>query len=319
MNHPEISVLMSVFNGSKWLKQSIDSVLNQKGIDFELIVINDGSTDKTSKILESYNNEKLNIFNRNNNGLTKSLNYGLKKCRGRYIARIDADDICLPFRLDVQKKFMEANPDIALIGSDAIIIDEKGYKVGHAKYPTSHTILANRLYNFKSVFPHSSIFFRKDIIIKEGSYNENLIRSQDYDLYLRLSTKYKIASIDKPLLKLRLNLSGPTYSDDNQLIFGLMGLISHYRRERGLEDYSNNNNNNWQSFKSRVYEWSSNNNIDKLHKFRRDFRIYRSILKRKSLLKPIKFVIKNLIKNPSYFFKKNLINKIPLDFECFLK
>jgi len=309
---------MSVHNGERWLKESVDSVLLTNDINFEFIIINDGSTDNTSSILKSYNDDRMIIINQENIGLTKSLNIGLGIAKGKYIARIDADDICLPIRFEVQKKFMEENPDIALIGSDAIIIDEKGYKVGHAKYPISHTILANRLYNFKSVFPHSSIFFRKDIIMKEGSYNENFIRSQDYDLYLRLSTKYKIASIDKPLLKLRLNLSGPTYSDDNQLIFGLMGLISHYRRERGLEDYSNNNNNNWQSFKSRVYEWSSNNNIDKLHKFRRDLTIYRSLLKQKLFLKPIKFVIKNLIKNPNYFFKRNLINKIPLDFECFL-
>jgi len=310
---------MSVHNGERWLKESVDSVLLTNDINFEFIIINDGSTDNTSLILKSYNDDRMIIINQENIGLTKSLNIGLGIAKGKYIARIDADDICLPIRFEVQKKFMEENPDIALSGSDAIIIDERGYKVGHAKYPTSHTILANRLYNFKSVFPHSSIFYRKDIIMKEGSYNENFFRSQDYDLYLRLSRKYKIASIDKPLLKLRLNFSGPTYSDDNQLLFGLMALISHYRRERGLEDYSNNNNNNWESFKSRVYEWSSNNNIDKLHKFRRDLRICRSLLKRNIFLKPIKFAINNLIKNPNYFFKRNLINKIPLDFECFLK
>jgi len=119
-------------------------------------------------------------------------------------------------------------------------------------------------------------------------------------------------------LNLRLNISGPTFSDNNQLIFGLAALISHYRRECELEDYSKNENENWEYFKSKVDKWSSKNNIDKLHQFRRDLIIYKSQLKKKIFFKPIKFIINNLIKNPNYFFKRNLIRKIPSTLKSFL-
>ena len=100
---------MSVYNGERWLKESVDSVLLTNDINFEFIIINDGSTDNTSLILKSYNDDRMIIINQENIGLTKSLNIGLGIAKGKYIARIDADDICMPNRLAIQKKFMEMN------------------------------------------------------------------------------------------------------------------------------------------------------------------------------------------------------------------
>ena len=105
-NMPYISVLMSVYNGERWLRDSIDSVLSQSEGDFEFIIINDGSTDNTSAVLESYNDERLVIVNQKNMGLTKSLNKGLGVAKGEFVARIDADDICIPNRLYEQKKHL---------------------------------------------------------------------------------------------------------------------------------------------------------------------------------------------------------------------
>lgn len=100
----DISVLMSVHNGARWLRDSIESVLSQSEEDFEFIIINDGSTDNTSVVLESYDDERLVIVNQENMGLTKSLNIGLSIARGKFVARIDADDVCIPTRFYEQKK-----------------------------------------------------------------------------------------------------------------------------------------------------------------------------------------------------------------------
>jgi len=317
MNHPEISVLMSVFNGSKWLKQSIDSVLNQKGIDFELVVINDGSTDKTSKILESYNNEKLNIFNRNNNGLTKSLNYGLKKCRGRFIARIDADDICMPNRLRQQLQFLNKHDDITLVGSNAILIGGSDEYLGSSVYPSLNNDLVNRLINFQSIFPHSSIFFQKDDILNLGGYNENYYRAQDYELYLRLSKNHKIATIQKSLISLRLNIFGPTLSDEKQFIYALAALINYYRKEKNLIDYSQSKIKVWNNFLNLIEDWLEDSNISNIYHYKRHLRLFKIFIKQKNYGKAFKILCAELIRHPLLLNKK-LIKEIPNSFKEFL-
>jgi len=118
MDRPKISVIMSVYNGEKYLREAIESILNQTFRDFEFIIINDGSTDKTSEILSSYNDPRIVIINNKRNiGLTKSLNKGLKMVKGEYIARQDADDVSLPERLERMVNFLDMNRDVGLLGS----------------------------------------------------------------------------------------------------------------------------------------------------------------------------------------------------------
>ena len=316
---PEISVLMSVFNSEKWLKSSIDSVLSQSEDEFEFIIINDGSTDNTSSIIRSYNDDRIIIIEQGNIGLTKSLNVGLRIAKGKYIARIDADDISMPNRLVEQKKFMEVNTDIALVGSDAILIDENDQYMGHAVYPTSHKMLIKRLkLPLYSVFPHSSIFFQRDVIMKLNGYNENFIMSQDQDLYLRLlSEKHKIACINKPLVKLRINLSGPTYRDDNQLIYGLAAIISYYRKEHELEDYTRTHN-NWNNFYNEISKWAIKKGFDRKHQSKRDFRVCRTYFRQKKYLDASKVFVSCFTKNPMFLFEKGLTNNFLNDIEHFL-
>jgi|TARA_B100001971_G_C18229030_1_gene562647 glycosyltransferase involved in cell wall biosynthesis len=314
----KITVLMSVYNGDKWIKNSIDSVLSQTENNFEFIIINDGSTDNTSAILKSYNDDRIIIIDQENRGLTKSLNVGLNLAKGKYIARIDADDICMPNRLAEQKKFMEVNTDIALVGSDAILIDENDQYMGHAVYPTSHEMLIKRLkFPLCSVFPHSSIFFRRDVIKKENGYNENFIMSQDLDLYLRLIGKYNISCIDEFLIKLRLNLSGITYSDDNQLVFGLAALISYFRRKNGFADYFNGDDNNWQNFLYEIRKWVTETGLDNKYKAKRDFRVCRNLFKKNEYFSALKVFFKCFYQNPKFLFERGLPIQIPVDIEQF--
>ena len=123
---PKISVLMSAFNAEKYIGETIDSVLGQSFIDFEFIIINDGSTDQTEVIIKKYNDERIRYFYQENSGLSKALNFGLKISEGDYIARIDADDLCYRNRLEIQLEFMENNPDYVVCGSYTDVIDENG-------------------------------------------------------------------------------------------------------------------------------------------------------------------------------------------------
>jgi glycosyltransferase involved in cell wall biosynthesis len=204
---PTVSILMSVHNGEKYLEQTLQSITSQTYTDFEVIIINDCSTDQTSNILGKYkDNEKFKIINNESClGLTKSLNIGISKARGKYIARLDADDIALPERLSIQKQFLDDNKDIVCIGSASIIIDENGNKTGFKKVVSNIDTLKFRMILANQI-SHPSAFFRTEIIKKIGGYNENYKYAQDFNLWSRLlKAGYKISNIEKPLILYRVH------------------------------------------------------------------------------------------------------------------
>ena len=203
MDRPKISVIMSVYNGEKYLREAIESILNQTFRDFEFIIINDGSTDKTSEILSSYNDPRIVIINNKRNiGLTKSLNKGLKMVKGEYIARQDADDVSLPERLERMVNFLDMNRDVGLLGSSFVIIDEKGNKLKSCKFATENKEIKKRLLSGNHF---GSEIFRKTSLEKVGFYREEFKYAQDYDLALRISEKYKVGNLSFPFYKCRIN------------------------------------------------------------------------------------------------------------------
>ncbi len=134
---PRVSVLMSVYNGERFLRDSVESILGQTFTDFEFLILDDGSTDSTCEILEEYANKDARIVlvrNDRNLGLTRSLNKGLRLVRGEYLARQDADDISLPKRLEMQVKFLDAHPEVGVVGSALEIIDENGNTIPYGKH-----------------------------------------------------------------------------------------------------------------------------------------------------------------------------------------
>ncbi|MHA1713815.1 MAG: glycosyltransferase, partial [Candidatus Ranarchaeia archaeon] len=130
---PKVSVIMSVYNAEKHVKKAIDSILSQTFRDFEFIIINDGSTDRTSEILKSYADPRLIVVNQANRGVTQSLNKAIGMARGQYIARMDADDISLPQRLEMQVEFLEEHPEVGLVGTSVITIDEEGKTIKESR------------------------------------------------------------------------------------------------------------------------------------------------------------------------------------------
>ncbi|PLT27789.1 glycosyltransferase family 2 protein [Peribacillus deserti] len=193
----KVTVLMPVFNGEKYLKQAIDSILSQTYKNFEFLIIDDGSKDKSIKIIKKYKDPRIRLVrNKKNIGLIKTLNKGLSLSRGKYIARMDCDDISLPERLEKQVEFMEQHPDIGVCGTALELIDKevKWY------YPTDPDYLKCKLL-FICCIPHPTVMFRKKVLenIKYRKYEH----AEDYYLWVALSEKTKLVTLPEVLLKYR--------------------------------------------------------------------------------------------------------------------
>lgn len=217
MNHPpKISVLMPAYNAEKYLNHAIESMLGQTFKDFELLIIDDCSTDRTTAIISSYSDPRLKVVrNAVNLGLTKSLNLGLHQAQGDFIARLDADDISLPQRLAQQIYFLEQHPETVLVGSLSKLINSAGETFDYRKSPTDPAVIKFSLL-FGNPITHSSILFHKKPILEIGGYNERFRYAQDFELYSRLVAKYQLAVLPEILVKYRSHDQSITLSQGSQ-------------------------------------------------------------------------------------------------------
>jgi len=197
---------MSVFNGERYLAEAVESIINQSFRDFEFIIIDDGSEDNTWKILSEYGvRDRRIVLHRNeeNIGLTRSLNLGLSLARGEYIARMDADDISLPGRLEWQIQFLDANQEIGVLGGGCQIIDENGELLSERIPPCEDASIKAELLIKNNGLGHSEIMARAELLRKVGGYDETIPYAQDYDLWCRLSPVTQFASLQKIVIKWR--------------------------------------------------------------------------------------------------------------------
>lgn len=207
ISNPSISVVMAVFNAEKYLKESIDSILNQSYKNFELLIINDASNDKTDSILSSYSDDRIVIIkNEVNKGLTKSLNIGLKHAKGDFIARQDADDVSINNRLELQLNFLKSNIDCTIVGTQCYLIDENSRPIQFPALSKPLEMGAIRRYAaVDNPFLHSSVLFRKKDVMDIGGYNEEFKTSQDFELWSRLLNKSRGANLPIKLIKFRIH------------------------------------------------------------------------------------------------------------------
>ena len=243
-NKPLISVVMSVFNDEKFLKSSIDSILNQSYKNFEFIIIDDGSTDRSLSIIKDYKkiDKRIIVVSKQNTGLTKSLNVGLRLSKGKYIARIDGDDISHPLRFEKQIEILSKETQLELIGTNCILIDEKGLQIGRKKYnyPTNFRKIKTNLLSGNSIFPHSSMMFKKSEIKNLGFLDEFFKKTQDFNLLLNLLKKensIKCLNYDEPLLKIRKHSQQITYNEVDY--YKYISLIDYYCVESNVSKISN--------------------------------------------------------------------------------
>ena len=203
---PKVSVIMSVYNGEKYLRESIDSMLGQTFTNFEFIIINDGSTDSTPTIINSYTDPRiLCLHNKQNIGLTRSLNRGLKLARGEFVARQDSDDVSLPDRLATQISYLQRNKQVGLLGTAYYVIDSQGTHTNIFRQPETDSQIRWQML-FLSAFCHTSVMFRSKFFVTcESVYDESLQYSQDFELWTRLLSCTNVANLQIPLVKLRIH------------------------------------------------------------------------------------------------------------------
>ncbi len=211
----KISVLMSVYNGEKHLREAIDSVLSQTEKDFEFIIVNDGSTDNTDSIIKSYSDQRIKYFAVSHMGRVPALNFGIGKCQGEFVAVLDADDISMPLRLEKESSFMQAN-DLVLCGSWAAIIDEDGNNIGSMTYPPTKQSEIRKYSLLHNPFIHSSVMMRRDVLIRAGLYRASRY-AEDYELWTRIMYKHKVANIPEELVSYRRHTSQLTQSSERKV------------------------------------------------------------------------------------------------------
>lgn len=203
---PKVSWVMPVYNGEKYLRPALDSILAQTFKNWELVIVNDASTDSTPSICKEYAEKDPRIrtlTNGKNLHIGGSLNKGISAARADLIARMDADDICLPQRLEKQIKVFEENKDIAVVGSYIVLIDEEGKEKGIREYATEDMELKRKILRY-SPFAHPTVMFKKSIVEEFGGYDRQKSPSEDIDLWFKIGTKYKFANVAEPLLKYRV-------------------------------------------------------------------------------------------------------------------
>src|SRR6185503_2270670 len=207
MNSPEpkVTVLMPAYNAGRYIAEAIRSVLQQSFADFELLIVNDGSTDDTAKIIDSFKDQRIVQIYQPNKGIAAALNTGLSHARAPYVARFDADDICYPDRLMIQYDFITAYSDYGIIGSGADYVDADGHYI-FTHYPAAHLNEEIQLLKY-SVCPfiHSSVMYKKGLIISNGGYNEHAHTYEDHFLWVNILKNEKACNLSKPLIKVRLN------------------------------------------------------------------------------------------------------------------
>lgn len=237
---PTVTVLMAVRNGFPYLSDSIDSILSQDFADFEFIIVDDGSTDSTPAILTDKAAADPRVRVRRNDvnlGLPASLNVGLRYARGKYVARMDSDDIALPFRLSRQIEYLEMHPKVFLVGSQTENIDEAGARICINRCPSDPDMVCRQLSEGNCI-PHPTIVFRRE----EGvAYREKFLYAQDYDFYLRLlAAGRRMANHPEVLLKYRVNAGSISESKRMAQLYYERMAREFYRQRlaTGEDDYA---------------------------------------------------------------------------------
>lgn len=199
---------MPVYNGEAYIGEAIDSVLSQTFTDFELIIVDDGSTDNSLNLIEAYDDPRIECLSRTENlGLAVTRNEGVVAASGQYIAMLDSDDIARPTRLEVQSAYLDENPNIGVVGSWVDVIDEDGKIVGDMWRSETRSPKLPGALLFHNCFTQSSVMIRRSLL-GSAPYRLDFPPAEDYDLWARLASVTQLANIPRPLVKYRYHQSG---------------------------------------------------------------------------------------------------------------
>jgi glycosyltransferase involved in cell wall biosynthesis len=206
MNKPLVSVAMPAYNAENYIAAAIESILGQSFRDFELIIIDDGSTDDTLRIINKYSetDERVVVLKNDRNlGVNRTMNKGIEAARGKYIAIMNADDISLPERLEKEVRFLEENSEVGIVGGAMVVVNATGRVLGDRCYYTRDEEIRKHIFRF-SPFSHPTVMIRRTILDKSGLYDPHYESASDYELYFRIGLHAKFANLEDKLIKYRI-------------------------------------------------------------------------------------------------------------------
>jgi glycosyltransferase involved in cell wall biosynthesis len=234
---PRISVVMAVFNAERYLTDAIESILHQSFRDFEFVIIDDGSTDESGKILRAFAqlDSRIRLFSEERRGLTRCLNRGIALAQGQYLARMDADDVALPGRFQAQVDYLDANPEVLAVGGQARLVSPEGWPLCQWTVPTGHEeIDATHIAGLAGQLVHPTSMMRLDAVRRIGGFNEQWAYAQDYDLWLRLAEIGRLSNLRETVLNYRLHFSSVTFTMRRSQCESVAGIAKSARARRGL-------------------------------------------------------------------------------------
>ena len=214
----KLTVIVPVYNGMPFLKETIESILNQTYKDFHLLIVNDGSTDESSEYLKTLTDSRIEVKHQSNMGLCASLNQAVASCDSELIARLDQDDVALPSRLQDQVDFLSSHLDYACVLSSISRITESCKEFGSYDPDFSEEI-SDYKWGVYGCVVHSTICFRKESFLTLGGYRSFLYPVDDYDLLLRFEESYQVAVINKALVKYRIHAKAGTFKTFREMEF----------------------------------------------------------------------------------------------------
>jgi len=213
MNSPAITVLIPAYNAANYIAEAIHSVLSQTFTAFELLILDDGSTDETVAEIKKFDDPRIRLIICEHKGVALTLNQGLKEARGFYVARFDADDVCYADRLRIQYDFMQSNPDYILIGSEADYIDMNGEYVFTLKYRGYSDAAIRSLDPVVCPFSHVTVMYKKEEVVRAGGYDSNAHTFEDHLLWLKLIRVGKVCNLSRSLVSVRFNPESVTIDE----------------------------------------------------------------------------------------------------------
>ncbi|MGH7213711.1 MAG: glycosyltransferase [Tepidisphaeraceae bacterium] len=237
MSNPRVSVLLGAYNASAYLREAVKSLLAQTFRDFELLAIDDGSTDDTLAILNEYarTDDRVRVITHPNAGLVKVLNEGLAVARGELVARMDADDVCLPHRFERQVAYLEQHPECVLVGSRVLLIDPQGRPICDMdSIRLTHDDIDAALLSGGWPIVHPSVIMRKRAVLDAGGYVQGYFPIEDHHLFLRLAEVGKLANLDEILLKYRRHPQSSVRALGGGLVQRLRDVVTDAQRRRGM-------------------------------------------------------------------------------------
>lgn len=234
---PRISVLLPVYNAERYVAEAVASILAQTRGDFELLVIDDGSTDRSPEILAEFarRDPRVRFQRQENAGYLQALNRMLAEAQGEYVARMDADDVALPERFARQAAFLQQHPEYVVVGSAVANIDEDGDEFCIQPLPQDHAELEAGLLRGRCGICHPAAMIRRDALLAVGGYRQECYGAEDQDLWLRLSERGRLANLPEVLLKYRVHPHNFTFQHHERSLARLRLALEDAYRRRGLE------------------------------------------------------------------------------------